>query len=192
MSDDFSSRTNAVTSKILKKVPASQSKVIAFRYDFSTNTFQLHNPYEYLINFLDELKLDEVLAILKKELPLPASPIHVRSTQYLLSFFFFPLTVLLTYYYYTEFFSKHSGRRVWLHILTYGMYVLMILLTTLVHFVFKKNRYFDRMHKREKVMRAIFSEVNEQLYPQQECCWNAGKYGLFFFGTLKHRKSSLA
>ena len=191
MSDDYSSRITAVTKKIQRKIPASQSRTISFSYDFHSNTYSLYNPHDYVIDFLHELKMDYVLSTLKSELPLPASPIHVRSTAYLVFFFFIPLSIALFVYYYNSFFSVDRGRKVWLHIMTYVMYILMMGFTSIIHFVYKKNVYFDRYHKREKVMRAIFVELNEDMYDNNDCVWTAGKYGLYFYGTLKNRKSRL-
>ena len=70
------------------------------------------------------------------------------------------------------------------------MYLLMSLLTLAVHYTFNKNKYFDKLHKREKVMKVILQEINDTYYPLRDVVWMPGKYGLFFYGQLKRRKSS--
>lgn len=188
MSEDFRTRRTAVTDKILLKVPPTQGKVVSAIYDFSVNEFKLYNPYQYTIGFLETLNFEEVCSKIKSELPEPASAIHVRTTRVMLYFIVLPIMGFMTYQMANKFMNSEKDVRV-LEAMLWCMYVFMAILALMVHYTYRKNMYFDRMHKREKIMKAILQEVNDTFYPRRDVIWQAGKYGLFFYGQLRNRKS---
>ena len=124
---------------------------------------------------------DEVCLRLKYELPEPASAIHIRSTRVLFYFVLLPLMSYLTYKMSGKIQNADKQYRI-LEAMLWLMYLFMSLLALSVHYTFKKNKYFDKLHKREKVMKAVLKDINETLYPLRDVVWLPGKYGLFFYG----------
>ena len=187
---DYSTRKTAVTEKIMRKVPPSQHKSIVFQYCFNDNMFKLFNPYEYDIKFLDALKMDEVFITLGRELPEPASAVYVRNSQVLAYLIVLPILAFLLLDTNEKIKNKKASNL--LTFLDLTVYLVVLGTTCIVLYVYWKNIYFDRMHRREKVMRQTLAELNRRLYRNADVVWHAGKYGLYFYGDLKFKRSRIA
>lgn len=186
---DLSSRQTRVAEKVLGRTPETQGKIISYKYNFGTNTFELYNPYAYEITFLHELKMESVLTALQENLPDPAQAVYLKRTKLTFYIVVLPMLAYLTYLKYpilTD--SETSFKLRATQAMLYTMYIAMLCLLLTVQFVYNKNKYFDWMHTRGKVMKAVLKEVNTLFYEKKDVHWAAGKYGLFFYGTLRKRR----
>ena len=186
---DMRARQTRVADKVLGKTPETQGKIVAYMYNFGTNCFDLYNPYAYEIPFLHELKVDAVIAALHENVPDPAQPTYIKNTKLTLYILVLPLLAYLTYDKCPRLFDSSIEFKLRItQAMLYTMYITMLCLLLTVQFVFQKNKYFDSMHTRGKVTKAVLREVNGLFYDKKDVVWTAGKYGLFFYGTLRKRR----
>jgi hypothetical protein len=186
---DLRSRKTKVADKILSKTPETQGKIIAYQYNYGTNNFDIYNPYAYNIPFLHELRMDAVMAALHETIPDPANAVYIQRTKLTFYILILPLVIYLSYVKFPILSDSNIPFKVKItQAMLYTMYITMMCLMLMVQYVYNKNKYFDWMHTRGKVMKAVLGELNGLLYDKKEVVWTAGKYGLFFYGTLRKRR----
>lgn len=190
MSNNYSSRKTRVAEKALALAPPTGAKTITYKYSYDENTFFLHNPYEYNITFMSMLRIEDLLHKLRREMPEPASAVYIRRSRVFIYFIALPILIFILWDYIVNIHGQGKDELIF-NTLMVMMYTAMLGLTLVVLFTNQKNNYFDKMHKREKLMRGILDEVNREYYSNGEIVWNAGKYGLFFYGILKKRRSKI-